>query len=63
MHIVAKTVKPRTLTVYSKFGFVFKDEALPKGSKKGMWLSLFWGVPVTTLGIHLWKAVCGAMAV
>lgn len=58
MHIVAKTVKPRTLAVYSKFGFVFKDEDLPKGRKKGMWLS-FWGVCL----LLPWESISGRLCV
>lgn len=57
MHIVAKTGQPRTLTVYSKFGFVFKSEAFPKGIRRAHCFPFFWGGPVTTVGIHLWKVL------
>lgn len=34
MHIVAKTVKPRTLTVYSKFGFVLRGKLFLKAIRR-----------------------------
>lgn len=62
MHIVAKTGQPRTLTVYSKFGFVFKGEAFPRGIRRGHCFPSF-GVGLFPLWEYIPGRCCGRLRV
>lgn len=58
VHIVAKTVKPRTLTVYSKFGFVFREKLFLKAVRR-VCGCLFFGACL----LLLWEHISGRLYV